>query len=80
MSRGPSSVLRVRRSDPRFTLRGPRTGRLAAMHPAPVTIRDDRVLAGSSLAGLSEAPLSRPVGPEPRATARFNKRFSIISL
>jgi hypothetical protein len=50
------------------------------MHTAPVPVRDYGVLTGRPLAGFSQAPLARPTGPEPRATARFNQRFSIISL
>ena len=71
-------MLRVRCRYPRFTVRGPWPGGLAAVHPAPVAFCDDRVLAGCSLAGLSEAPLARPVGAEPRATARVYQRFMII--
>ena len=71
-------MLRVRRSDPRFTLRGPRTGRLAAMHPAPVASGDDGVLARSAFARFRMAPLARPTGPEPRTTARVYQRFMII--
>ena len=77
VSRGPLSMLRVRGSYPRFALRGPRTCGLAAVHAAPVPVRDDGVLAGCPLAYFGQAPLPRPVGPEPRATARLNESFSV---
>ena len=77
VGRGPSSVLRVRRRDPSFALRGPWACGLAAVHAAPVPVRDDGVLAGCPLACFGQAPLTRPVGPEPRATARFDELFSV---
>lgn len=78
VSLGPSSVFRVRCCGPRFALRGPWSGGLPAMHPTPVTSGDDRVLAGCSLSSFSEAPLARPTGPEPRATARVYQRFMVV--
>ena len=74
---GPSSVFQVGGRDPRFTLRGPWTGRPAAMHPAPVPSGDDGVLAGSTFARFCMAPLARPMGPEPRTTARFDEFISV---
>ena len=64
VSLGPSSVFSLRRRDPRFALRGPRTCGLAAVHAAPVPVRDDGVLAGRALTRFCEAPLARPVGAE----------------
>jgi hypothetical protein len=77
MSLGPSSVLRVLCCDPRFAFSGPWSGAQAAMHPAPVPICHDGILAGRIFAGFSEAPLARPFGPEPRTTARFNELFPV---
>ena len=74
---GPSSVFQVGGRDPRFTLRGPWSGRLAAMHPAPVPSGDDGVLARRAFARFCMAPLARPMGPEPCATARFNEFISV---
>lgn len=67
----------VRRRDPRFTLRGLWAGRRATVHPAPVPVRDDGVLARGALTRFGQASLPRPVGAEPRATARFNEIFSV---
>ena len=74
---GPSSVFQVGGRDPRFTLRGPGSGGLAAMHPAPVPSGDDGVLAGGAFTGFRMAPLARPMGPEPRTTARFDEFISV---
>ena len=74
---GPSPVLRVRRYGPRFTLHGPRPGRLAPMHSAPVPSGDDGVLAGRAFTGFCEAPLAWPMGPEPRTRTRINELFSV---
>ena len=74
---GPSSVFQVGGRDPRFTLRGPWSCRLAAMHPAPVPSGDDGVLAGSTFARFCMAPLARPMCPEPRAIARFDEFISV---
>jgi len=71
-------VLRVRRCGPRFTLRGPWAGGLAPVHPTSVTSGDNRVLAGCTFSRFRVAPLARPIGPEPRATARVYQRFMII--
>jgi len=77
MSLGPSSVFRVRRCDPRFAFRGPWSGGLAPMHPAPVASGDDGVLARGAFTGFCVAPLARPTGPEPRATARVDEFFAV---
>jgi hypothetical protein len=79
MSLGPSSVLRVRRSGPRFTLRGPRSRRPAAMQLAPGPTFNGRVLAGRSPAGLGKAPLAGPIRPKTRCMAGFSKRC-VVSL
>jgi len=71
-------VLRVRRSDPRFTLRGPRASALTPMHSATIASGNNRVLAGCPFSRFRVAPLARPVGAEPRATARVYQRFMII--
>ena len=77
MSLGPSSVFRVRCCDPRFTLRGPWSGGLAPMHPAPVASGDDGILARRAFARFRMAPLARPVGPEPRITAGIDEFFAV---
>ena len=71
-------MLRVRRRDPRFTLRGPRASALAPVHSATISSGDNRVLAGCTFSRFRVAPLARPVGAEPRATARVYQRFMII--
>ena len=77
MCLGPSSMFRVRRCDPRFTLRGPWSGGLAPMHPTSVASGDDGVLAGGAFARFCMAPLARPAGPEPRTTARVDEFFAV---
>ena len=71
-------MLGVSGSYPRFTLRGPRSGGVAAGHAASVPACNNGVLARSAFSRFRMAPLARPVRAEPRATARFNQRFSII--
>ena len=71
-------MLRVRRCGPRFTLRGPRTSALAPVHAAAITSGNNGVLAGRTFSRFRVAPLARPIGPEPRATARVYQRFMII--
>lgn len=71
-------MLRVRRCGPRFTLRGPRASALATVHPTSVAPGDNGVLAGCTFSRFRVAPLARPIGPEPRATARVYQRFMII--
>ncbi len=77
MGPGPSSVLRVRCCGPRSAFHGLWSGAQAAMHPAPVAVGDNGVLAGPAFAGFCEAPLARPTGPEPRTTASFDELFSV---
>ena len=71
-------MLRVRRGDPCFALRGPRASALATVHPTSVAPGDNGVLAGRTFSRFRVAPLARPVGAEPRATARVYQRFMII--
>ena len=77
VSRGPLSMLRVRRRDPSFALRGPRTCALASVHTAPAPACNHGVPARGAFAGLGKATLTRPAGPKPRATARLNESFSV---
>ena len=70
-------MLRVRRYGPRPTFRGSGSGGLAAVHPAPVAVANDGVLAGRTFTGFSEAPLTRPMGTEPRCLARFDQLLVI---
>lgn len=77
MGLGPSSVLHVPRYGSRLAFGGPWSGALATMHPAPVAVGDDGVLARRSFAGFSQAPLAWPMGPEPRTTASFNELFAV---
>jgi len=46
-------------------------------NPAPAPVCHDGVLAVCSLAGLGQAPLARPVAPEPRTAACFNELFTV---
>ena len=71
-------MLRVRRCGPRFNLRGPRASALATVHPTSVSPGDNGVLAECTFSRFRVAPLARPSGPEPRATARVYQRFMII--
>ena len=71
-------MLCVRRCGLRFTLRGPRASALAPVHPTSVTSGDNGVLAECTFSRFRVAPLARPSGPEPRATARVYQRFMII--
>ena len=66
-------VLRVRRYGAGLAFRGPWSGAQAAMHPAPVPVCDDGGSAGCALAGFGKAPLTRPMGAEPRCLARFDQ-------
>ena len=74
---GPSSVSQVGGRDPRSSLLGPWTGRFAPMHPTPVPSGYDGVLAGGAFARFCIAPSARPMGPEPRTTARFDEFISV---
>ena len=73
MRLGPSPMLRVCRYGAGLAFRGPWSGALAAVHPTPVAVGNDGVLAGCSLAGFGKAPLTRPTGAEPRCLARFDQ-------
>ncbi len=74
MSLGPSSVLRVRCCDPRFTLRGPWSGGLAAVQPTPGLSFEGRLLAGGAPACFSEAAFAWPIATETRCPADFDQR------
>ena len=78
VSLGPSSVFRVRRCGPRFTLRSPWASALAPVHPTSITSGDNGVLAEFTFSRFRVAPLPRPIGPEPRAAARVYQSFMII--
>jgi hypothetical protein len=67
-------MLRVRGYRARFTLCGPWSGGLAPMQLASAPTSNGRVLTGCSLAGFSEAPLTRPIRAETSCMARFGKR------
>ena len=67
----------MRRYSPCLALRGPWSGAQAAMHPAPVPVCDDGVSAGRALAGFGKAPLTRPMGAEPRCLARFDQLLMV---
>ena len=66
-------MLRVCRYGAGLAFRGPWPGGLAAVHPAPVAVGNDGVLAGRALAGFSQASLTRPMGTESRCLARFDE-------
>ena len=70
-------MLRVRRYRPCLAFLGSRSGALAAVHPAPVTVFKDGVLAGRALAGFSQASLTRPMGTEPRCLTRFDELLMV---
>ena len=72
------SVLRVRCYRPRLTFRCPWSSALASMHPAPVAVGNDGVLAGCSLAGSCQAYRARPTRPNTRCTARLEQLLAII--
>jgi len=74
MSLGPSSVLRVRRSGPRFALRGPWSGAQAAMQPTPGLSFEGRLLARGAAACFSEAAFARPIATKTRCPADFDQR------
>ena len=73
MRPGPPPMLRVCRYRAGLAFRGPWSGAQAAMHPAPVPVCDDGVSAGRALAGFGKAPLTQPMGAEPRCLARFDQ-------
>jgi len=74
---GPPPMLRVRRYCPCFAFRCSWSGGLATVHPAPVPVCDDGVLAGRALASFSETPLTRPMGTEPRCHTRFDELLMV---
>ena len=74
---GPSSVLRVRRSDPRLALRCLWSGAQAAMQPTPSLSFEGRLLAGGASAGFSEAAFARPIATKTRCPADFDQRFVV---
>ena len=73
MGTASSSVLRVRCYGTRLTLRGPRSGGLATVHPAPLFPSNGRVLTARTLTGFRKAAFARPLGPEPRTAARLDQ-------
>ena len=62
---------------PRLAFRCFWSAALAAVHPAPVAVANDGVLGGRTFAGFSEAPLTRPMGTEPRCLARFDQLLMV---
>ena len=72
-----SPVLGVCRYGAGLAFRCPWPGGLAAVHPAPVPVCDDGVSAGRALAGFGKAPLTRPMGAEPRCLARFDQLLMV---
>jgi len=78
VSLGPSSVFRVRGYGACLALRSPRASALSPVHPTSVTSGDNGVLAECTFSRFRVAPLARPIGPEPRATARVYQRFMVI--
>jgi len=67
----------MRRYDPCPTFRCFWSAALAAVQSTPVRAVYSGIFAGRAPACFSEAALARPLGPEPRPTARFNKLFEI---
>ena len=70
---GPSPVLRVCRYGAGLAFRGPWSGAQAAMQLATAPIFNGRVLARPARSGLCTAPAPRPIWPETRCHARFDK-------
>ena len=77
VSPGPSSVLRVRCSDPRFAFGCPWSGGLAAVQPTPGLSFEGRLLARGASACFSEAAFARPIATETRCPADFDQRFVV---
>ena len=73
MSLGPSPVLRVRRYGPCLAFRCPWPGRAASVQPTPGLSLERSLLAGRAPTCLGKASLARPVDPETRFAARFDK-------
>ena len=74
---GPLPMLRVCRYGAGLAFRGPWPGGLAAVHPAPVAVGNDGVLAGRALAGFCQAYRARPTRPETRCLARFDQLLMV---
>jgi len=70
---GPSSVLRMRRYGPGLAFRGSWSSAPAAVQSAPVPALKRRLLAGRAPTCLGKASPARPVDPETRCLARFDK-------
>jgi len=70
---GPPPVLRVRRYRPCLAFRCSRPGAEASVQPTPVPALERGLLAGCASAGFGQASRARPVGPETRCAARFDK-------
>ena len=77
VSLGPPPVLRVRRYGPRLAFRCSWSGRAAAVQSAPVPALKRRLLAGRAPTCLGKASPARPVDPETRFSARFDKIFVV---
>ena len=77
MSPGPSSVLRVRCYRACFAFRCSWSGALAAVQPTPGLSLECSLLAGSAPTCLGKASPARPVDPETRFAARFDKIFVV---
>ena len=73
VSLGPSSMLCVRRRDPRLAFECPWSGRPAAMQLAPGPTSNGGVLARLAGPGPCTAPAPLPIWPETSFDARFDK-------
>ena len=74
---GPPPMLRVRRYRPCLAFRCPWSGALAAVQPTPGLSLECSLLAGSAPTCLGKASTARPVDPETRFAARFDKIFVV---
>ena len=77
VSLGPPPVLGMRRYGPRLAFRCPWSGALAAVQPTPGLSLECSLLAGSAPTCLGKASTARPVDPETRFAARFDKIFVV---
>jgi hypothetical protein len=77
VSAASAPVLRVRRYGPRLAFQCPWSRGLATVHPAPVPVCDDGVLAGCAFAGFCQASLTRPIRSETRCLAGFEQLFAV---
>ena len=66
-------MFRVRGGDPRLALRGPWSGALAAMQLASVPTTNGGILTRRAPTCPSKAALTRPIAPETRSLAGFDK-------